>query len=220
MEIDQQEISSSTPQYSEEDVERALAEKKEEIEEKAKEAVKEELEAEHLTEKERLLAEKEEQETELEKMKEEIQGLRNKDISFKILRDKAGKAEKVEDKVKELQKQISELREEPIKAIKEEFVNTNIGESEEDQKVFNYYYERLKVDAPDRETARKAMQEALLLFQKAKGILDVNPFSRVLGTHGRPAGVGEGLTAMQKEIFSKFGVDDKLLTKMKGEKDG
>ena len=214
-ELEKKELSSSSPVYSEDDVEKAMLEKKEQIEEKAKE----EKEAEFATEKEQLLAEKEEKETELEKLKEEVDGLKDKDRNFENLRKKIGSYDKTKDEVKKLQEQIDQLKEEPIKAIKEEFVNTNIGDNEEDTKVFNYYYERLKVDAPDRETARKAMADALLLFQKAKGLLDINPFSKVLGTHGRPMGIEGGLTAMQKEFFGKFGVDDKLIEKVKNKKE-
>lgn len=215
-----EELSSSNPVYSEDDIEKALEEKKAEIEAKAKESVKEELESEFLTEKEKLLAEKEEKEEELETMRSEIEGLKDKDRNFESLRKKIGSYDKTKDKLSELEKQIAELKEEPIKAIKEEFVNSNVGENEEDIKVYNYHYSRLSVGAIDKESAKKAMKEALLLFQQDKGLLDFNPFNRILGTHGRPNSLGEGLTAVQKETFSKFGVTEELINKVKdkGEK--
>ena len=214
MEEEEKKPSSSNPVYSEDDVVKAMEVKKAEIEAKAKEEANEEKEAEFSTEREGLIKEKEDKEEELEKTKKEIEGLRSKDLSFKILREKASKAESIQNEVDKLKKDIEGLKEEPIKAMKEEFVNSNVGENEEDIKVYNYHYSRLSLGAIDKESAKKAMKEALLLFQQDKGLLDFNPFRRVLGTHGRPAGIGEGLTAMQKEIFNDFGVTEEMIKKV------
>ena len=97
MEIEKkEELSSSNPVYSEDDVAKVLEGGRAEIEAKVKEALKEEIESEFITEKEKLLIEKEEKEVELDKMKEEIEGLKDKDRNFENLRKKVVGADKIE----------------------------------------------------------------------------------------------------------------------------
>jgi len=101
-------------------------------------------------------------------MEEELEKLRNKDMNFERVRNKAaGKevevSEEIRNQIKILEDRISEIAAQPKNDVKHEFVSRNIGEDKEQLERFNYYYDKLGSEAKSKEEVLKAAEEALQL---------------------------------------------------------
>lgn len=165
-------------------------------------------------------AEKAELESQLKAKDEELLKLKDKDVNFGELRKQKEKAEKDKEELSknlaDLSTEIAEIRQQPIKTAIQTFLDTKVGASEEDKKVFNTYFEKMGKDAKTVEEVQEALNLAYDVFSSKKP--KPNPDSNFLGTGVDPTINTGAETEESKEIGSALGVTPKDKETFKGKK--
>lgn len=155
---------------------------------------------------------------------EELEKLRNKDMNFEKLRNKAekgGESEEVKTQIAELNKKLDTIAQQPVVEVKNDFIKEKVGTEKEKVDLFEYYFKRLGSEAKTKEEVQKACNDALTLA--TNGQYQPSQDQRVTST-----GVSQNyrnqntvqVSEEAKEMGAMFGNTEKELSEHKKKKYG